>query len=121
MLILHSSIKKNQVFSFSDWFKVIKGLQAAQAKGYGNIAKFNLTTVKQLVLLVLDHKLLFSILVVYGRHWQWEKETSANLLSQLAENSTNYGNNIQTGPYPDYNLTDFVTCTNNYQYLWDYL
>jgi hypothetical protein len=67
---------KNQVFSFDDWPRVVKGLQAAQAKGTGIVATFDLTTVEN-TWWGIKAGFTTELTVFYvGRVWQWENKLS---------------------------------------------
>ena len=101
----------DQVFSFSDWPRVVKTLQAAQAKGNGIIATFQLTTVHN-DWWGINAGFKTSLTIIYnGRLKNWEKQLNAKykaLLVPAGPDASDLGKTIQTGPYlgfPNYPVT----------------
>ena len=93
---------KNQVFSFSEWTRVVKALQVAQAKGNGIVATFALTTVKN-SWWGIPAGFQTKVTIMYtSRVKNWEQKLPPSLYADLvppAPYDTNLGYNIQTGPY----------------------
>lgn len=99
----------DQVFSRDDYVQVITTLQAAQAKGNGIFATFNLTTVANTwwgIPAGLEVEVTFSLL---GRLAQWEEKLTPAMKELLVSSDTDdLSENIGTGPYrsfPNYATT----------------
>ncbi|RYG99274.1 hypothetical protein EON65_50430 [archaeon] len=93
--------EKNQVFSTSDYAKVVSALQAAQAEGKGIVATFNLTTVENLWWGVrggMQVQITFSYL---GRLSQWESQLQPEMYNVLVpkDNASDLSQDVQDGPY----------------------
>lgn len=101
---------QNQVFSTSDFIPVVKGLQDAQAKGNGIIARFNLTTIEN-QWWGIPAGLQVSITFVYlGRLTQWEAKLPEDMKSYFIpqENPDDLTNLVTSPPFrhfPHYQIS----------------
>lgn len=91
----------NQVFSQTDFPVVVSALQAAQAKGNGIIATFNLTTIENKwwgIPAGLNVEITFSYL---GRLKEWERRLPIDLKSYFIPkiDTEDLSNDISTGPF----------------------
>lgn len=93
--------EKDQVFATSDYAPVVSALQAAQAKGEGIIATFNLTTIENKwwgVPAGINAEITISYL---GRLQAWEKKLSDDMKDLLVpkENASDMSVDIDSGEF----------------------
>lgn len=94
----------NQVFRSEDYAVVVSALQAAQAKGTGIVAKFNLTTVENKwrgIPAGFQVQIIFSYL---GRLKEWENQLSADMQALLVpkEDVDDLSHDVEDGPYKNF-------------------
>lgn len=102
---------QNQVFAKEDYYRVVLGLQEAQAKGDGIVASFNLTTVQNDWWGVPAGLEVEWTIVYTGRALNWEAQLSPEMKALIVPevDPENPSSLRQTGPYagfPNWNTVD---------------
>jgi len=94
-------LKNSHVFENSEWIPFITSLQAAQARGNGNIISMTHTTVRNVKYGIPAGMKVKVVWIYLGRSLNWEQQLNDEMKAKVIpeEDPYNQANTIKTGPF----------------------